>query len=442
MNKARKLLLTTTAGLAMIFGGCTGRDAQALASPPVEVTQTVSIATVMKDYNTAATQRLRNLEAEFNKDRPAGAPAIVFVDYDHVATWFNLQEGPDKLDKAVGDYLTARTGKTYDATTLANLAKAMDRLQPAAFTPRDSAAGPCLVVPEFPGISFDSFYAASFQVGTENPLTGKIVTLNLSTQEFGDFANAHESWHCLDTRYRHDTGTGLIGAVKENRTEMFSDLGGVMEGIKKGANLTLIDKIAAERATWVFLTGPDRTNTPESHEDHYKSIIYNTHPGLYALKSRIQDMGIENFRKLSRTEMREMAYEIVDANALSYTRAAGLQSYYMTGKAPVGVQADVALLQSIVDSSVRDATPQEIAAQKAAANNGGLTETALLQALKARAGELGGASNFANQLKARQEMTDKLRGKLSSSPSTGRTTEGQLKLLFYSDPQLNPRGGG
>ena len=439
MNTARKLLLTTTAGLAMIFAGCTGQSAQALAIPPDNAVSP-SVVTVMKDYNTAASQRLRSLEAEFNKDRPAGAPEIVFVDYDQIATWFNMQEGPDKLDKAVGDYLTARTGKSYDATTLANLAKAMDRLQPAAFTPR-SGAGPCLVVPEFPGISFDSFYAAGFQVGTENPLTGKIVVLNLSTQEFGDFANAHESWHCLDTRYRNDTGEGLRGAVKENRTEMFADLGGVMEGIKKGANLTLIDKIAAERATWVFLTGPARAKTPEAHEDHYKSIIYNTQPGLYALKARIQDMGIESFRKLSRAEMRDLAYDIVDAHALTYTQAAGLQTYYSTGRAPVSAQAEVAQLQSIADTTVRDATPQEIAAQKAAAKTGGLTETVLLKALKARAGELGGAANFSRQLKARQEMTDKLRGKLSSSPSTGRETEGQLKLLFYADPHLKPRGG-
>jgi hypothetical protein len=440
MNTARKLLLTTTAGLAMIFAGCTGTHAQAQASPSADAAQTVSITTVMKDYNTAATQRLRKLEAEFNKERPAGSPAIVFIDYDQVATWFSLQEGPDRLDKAVGDYLTSRTGKTYDAATLARLANAMDRLQPAAFTPRSGSAE-CLVVPEFPGISFDTFYATSFQVGTQNPLTGKVVILNLSTQEFGDFANAHESWHCLDTRYRNDTGEGLAGAVKENRTEMFADLGGVMEGIRNGANLTLIDKIAAERATWVFLTGPERTKTPESHEDHYKSIIYHTHPGLYALKSRIQDMGIENFRKLSRAEMRDMAYEIVDANALSYTRAAGLQGYYATGRAATAMQPDIARLQSIADSSVREATPQELAARKAAAKNGGMTETALLEALKSRAGELGGASNFSSQLKARQEMTDRLRGKLSSSPSTERDTEGQLKLLFYSDPHLKPRGG-
>jgi hypothetical protein len=438
MNAARKLLLTTTAGLAMIFAGCSGLSAQAMAAPTVS--ESASFTTVMKDYNTAASRQLRKLEADFNRDRPAGVPEIVFVDYDQIATWFNMQEGPDNLDKAVGDYLTARTGKTYDATTLAHLARAMDRLQPAAFTPR-TGDGACLVVPEFPGISFDSFYAASFRVGTQDPLTGKVVLLNLSTQEFGDFANAHESWHCLDTRYRNDTAEGLRGAVKENRTEMFADLGGVMEGIKKGANLTLIDKIAAERATWVFLTGPARTKTPEVHEDHYKSIIYNTQPGLYALKSRIQDMGIEDFRKLSRAEMRDLAYEIVDAHSLNYMQAAGLQTYYTTGKAPVSVQTDIAQLQSIADQSVRDATPQEIAAQKAEVKGGGMTETALIKALKTRAGELGDASSFASQLKARQEMTDRLRDRLSSSPSTERTTERQLKLLFYADPQLKPRGG-
>ena len=47
----------------------------------------------------------------------------------------------------------------------------------------------------------------------------------------------------------------------------------------------------------------------------------------------------------------------------------------------------------------------------------------------------------ASQLKARQEMTDTLRDKLSSSPSTQHATEAQLKLLFYTDPHLAPRKG-
>ena len=448
LSKARTWLLTTTAGLVLVrAGGTGGRGTQPPATPATD-NAPATVVTVMEEYNTAASQQLKRLEAEFNKDRPPATPAIVYLDYDQVATWYSMREGPSHLKEAIGDYLTAKTGHTYGAKILADVAKAMGGAQPAAFTPLGSGAGGCLVVPVFPGISFDSFYAASFQVGARNPLAGKIVLLNLSTPAFGDFANAHESWHCLDTRYHRDTGTpvGLAGAVKANRTEMFADLGGVMEGVKKGANLTLIDKVAAARATWVFLTGPARTQTPRGHEDHYKSIIYHTQPGLYALKARIQEMGIDHFRTLDHAQMRALAYAITEAHALTYTEAVGIQSSYTTGKAPAAVQPQVAQLKAIAAASVRPATPTESAAQKAdaqdAEHGGGMTELALLTALKTRAGELGDATHLASQLQARQEMTDKLRAKLSSSPSTAPATEAQLKLLFYTDPHLSPRQDG
>jgi len=61
---------------------------------------------------------------------------------------------------------------------------------------------------------------------------------------------------------------------------------------------------------------------------------------------------------------------------------------------------------------------------------------------QARAQELGSATSFANQLKARQEMTDSWRDKLLRDPSSELVTEAQLKLLLYTDPHLVPREGG
>ena len=55
--------------------------------------------------------------------------------------------------------------------------------------------------------------------------------------------------------------------------------------------------------------------------------------------------------------------------------------------------------------------------------------------LKARARELGSATSFANQLQARQEMTDSLRDKLLRDPSSELVTEAQLKLLLYTNPR-------
>ena len=75
-------------------------------------------------------------------------------------------------------------------------------------------------------------------------------------------------------------------------------------------------------------------------------------------------------------------------------------------------------------------------------NNGGLTEELTLKRLRNRARELGDETSFANQLRARQEMTDGLRDKLMIDPSSERVTEAQLKLLLYTDPRLLPRVGG
>ena len=435
MNKARKLLLATTAGLAILFSG----SARAAMPQEVQGEQAPSVATVMADYNTAASEHLKQVSATFNKGRPKGAAPIVYIDYDQVVTWAQLQgDNPRAYEKAIGDYLKAKTGHAFSPQTIEKVFNAMNAQQPGA----DCFDGTCIVVPQYPGASFDSYYEFGFHVGDRLLLRDKVVTLNLSSQEFADFAVAHETWHCFDTRYHRERDEGgLSGAIRENRAEMFADLGGVMEQIKKGAPLSFIDKIAAERATWVFLTGSARTQLDDGDPGQFMSIAYHTHPGLYALKDRIAEMGIDNFRKLNRDQMRDLAYEITDARALSFMQAAGLQAYYKTGKAPSSMQAQVAAMEEIAAKSVRDATPQEIAARKAEdkpAPGGGMSIT---EQLRARAAELGDAGSLSNQLKARKELTDRLRQKLLASPRSG-ATKLQVDQLFLSNPRLPPKTGG
>ena len=436
MTRARKLLLATTAGLAILFAGAArGAPAQDQAGPAP------TVATVMADYNTAATEHLKQVSADFNKGQPKGAAPIVYIDYDQVVTWAQLQgDNPKAYEKAIGDYLKAKTGRVFDDQTIEKVFNAMNAQQPAALTPNDGVAGACIVVPEYPGSSFDSYYAAGFQIGDKLLLKDKVVTLNLSSQEFADFAVSHESWHCFDIRYRDDTGSGLAGAVKDNRAEMFADIGGVMERIRAGADVSLIDKIAAERATWVYVTGHARTQLPENDPGRYMSIVYNTHPGLYALKARIAEMGLDNFRKLSRDQMRDLDYEITDAHALNFLQAAGLQGFYTSGKAPVGIQSDVAQLKSIADKSLRRATRQEIAA-RAAENAAPAAGASLTEQIRSRAAALGDAGSLANQLKARKELTDSLRQKLSGAPAGG-GTQNLVNELFLSSPRLPAKGGG
>jgi hypothetical protein len=440
MNKLRKFILMTTVNVVMLFTGCTGNRPPAKAPADAALP---TLSTVMRDYNTAASQRLRSMETDFNKDLPSGVSSIVYLDYDLIATWFGMREGPPTVESAIGDYLKAKTGGTYDSQTLSRLAAAMNSLDAEGIVMQNGGRGNCLVVPIYPGMSFDSFYAANFRVGPANLLAGKTVEIDLSTQEFGDFVNAHESWHCVDIRYIRDSGDGLEGAVKQNRTEMFADLGGVMEGIRSGADLTLIDKAAALRATWAFLTGPAHAKSPEDSERHFDSIVYNTQDGLYALKARIEDMGIQKFRKLNREQLRALDYELTDAHCIDYAQAKALQAYYAGGKTSSAVLPLIARLKAIAAASVRAATLAELAVRQKSAQEassaGGLTEKVLIDKLKARAAELGSATSFANQLRARQEMTDKLREKLLRDTSSELVTEAQLKLLLYADPELAPR---
>ena len=443
MNRTSKALLGVMAILASISAGLTSRVRAAShpsALPPAG-TAPAALVTILRDYNTAASQHLKSLAADFNSRLPRGVSPIVYLDYDKIATWFGLTEGPPTVERAIGDYLTAATGRSYDPQALSLLAKAMNSLDAEGIVMQKGGAGSCLVVPQYPGISFDSAYAASFRIGQSDLLAGKTVAIDLSTKKFTDFVNAHESWHCLDVRYVRDTGDGFEGAVKRNRAEMFADIGGAMEGVRNGADLTLIDKLAALHASWAFLTGPAHAKTPPESDQHFASVVYATQGGLSALKTRIEKMGLASFRKLDREQLRALDYEITDAHCLNYAQALALQNYYATGQVQAPALTIIEALAAIAAASVRDATPEEFSArEKTDQPSGGdrAAERSLPQQLRTRASELGDATSFANQLKARQEMTDSLREKLlgERDPSAERATEAQLKLLLYTDPRL------
>jgi hypothetical protein len=129
MNKDRKILMIITASLALAFAGCTGgRNSPGAGAAPAADTAQATLTTVMQEYHTAASRHLASLEADFNQTLPSGASPIVYVDYDVIATWFGMREGPATVEGAIGDYLLANTGHSYGAPTLSQLAKAMNSL--------------------------------------------------------------------------------------------------------------------------------------------------------------------------------------------------------------------------------------------------------------------------------------------------------------------------
>ena len=244
--------------------------------------------------------------------------------------------------------------------------------------------------------------------------------------------------------------------MKQNRTEMFADIGAAMEAVRNGADVSLIDKAAALRAAWSLATGPAHAKLYEETPLHFSSVAYATQGGLDALKARISQMGIDNFRKQRREQMRALDYELTDANCLTYEQAQALQSYFLSYSgddparvlralpaSPAAVAKVLARMKELALSAIRPATPAEKAArlkiEDETADYGGLSDQLMLGQLRARATALGSVTSLANDLKARQEFTDSLRQKLVNDPATERVTEAQLTLLLYTDPQLNPR---
>src|SRR4051812_39408321 len=118
MTQARTFLLIGTISAALILAGCNpGRN----DSAPEPKTAADIKTFIMQSYNTSESKRLENLQNDLNGALPSGVAPIQFLDYDKIATWFSINEGPATLEAAIGDYLTAKTGRTYDPSTLSLL---------------------------------------------------------------------------------------------------------------------------------------------------------------------------------------------------------------------------------------------------------------------------------------------------------------------------------
>src|ERR1700722_9987945 len=99
MSKPRRVVRAITASLTLIFvGSPAGRTSSGARAAPD--TTLATITTVMRDYNTAASQRLKSEEADFNQKTPSGVSPVVYLVYDKVATWFAFPEGPSTVEKA------------------------------------------------------------------------------------------------------------------------------------------------------------------------------------------------------------------------------------------------------------------------------------------------------------------------------------------------------
>jgi hypothetical protein len=150
----------------------------------------------------------------------------------------------------------------------------------------------------------------------------------MTHQQNIDFINRHESWHCRDDRNK------IVGFTQEqldkmededpqmaigdparlqayatgNRQESLADVGSAGDLIRKGADPKIIDGIITWRA--------DASDT-----------VHMTIGALQELKHRIDDMGINKFRKLSDDQARALYNDCAEKGAMSPATAEKIISY-------------------------------------------------------------------------------------------------------------------
>ncbi len=142
----------------------------------------------------------------------------------------------------------------------------------------------------------------------------------LSPSEQVNFANKHEGWHCLDTKYTlhnldpkqlahppkgslsQNVGNKTVLEVHANgyRKEALADVGAIGDMIRhEGYGLDLIGKIS----DW-------RQRSP-GEIDHLSS------PVLKGFRERIEQMGLEAFRKLDDEQAKALYFEVTDKFGMS-----------------------------------------------------------------------------------------------------------------------------
>jgi len=131
----------------------------------------------------------------------------------------------------------------------------------------------------------------------------------LSPQQNRELINKHEGWHCLDHR------SNFAGMTEEqvnkegtpenakaisilNRAESLADVGATGDMIRNGMGTDIIDKMIVWRQ--------------DTSDLEHMSIA-----SLTALKAKINDMGIDRFRRLNDKDARALYENITDNNTLT-----------------------------------------------------------------------------------------------------------------------------
>lgn len=449
MNVFKRALLTGVASLTLAFGGAVAQaqTTQAPATPGTAQTETVqkntlSFSELQQSYATRASQRLAALETRLNKNRPADAPRIVFADPDQISTQLQLRQTPaPQFAQLMQEYLTSKKVSGLSPEELGAIAQTSFTMQPAGFAPQSMRPGltgdalhaaSAVVVPYNPNLSAQDYMKQAFVLRTGNGsatdvLRGASLKVDITREQMADIVGAKGAWRSFDTRYLPTVAganKGFDQVIVLHKTETFSEVGALMQTVKDGAPAALIGEYANFKGTLVALTENARTKVYESDNNAYfGAIVATTYPALYELQARVEKMGVENFRKLSPTQLRDMAYDITEKAALTPEQAT-----HLSGVAALGEEYFRILIQNKVEGRTIDAANQFVVNAyelKAAIIKKTVEGPDMGEALK----QLFGAGAPATQQIAPWQMFDLLQAKIYSDPAVAKDP-GDVKALL------------
>ena len=475
MNLFRRQLLATAAGLTMAFSAVTGAEAQQQqqeTKAPATAQQTLTLQTVTSLYHTQDSKALAALEARLNQEKPANTPRVVYIDPDVMATWLQLKGNIALYPAMTAEYLSTKQVAQPDAQTLVGIANASMAMRPGSAVPqlahpsmteKELAQAACVVVPYNPNLSAQDFMRAAFDLGNprtgveENTLRGVALNISFTRQEMQEIINAREAWGCFDTHF-----AAQVNQTKDfdrimalHRTEVFKDVGGMMQAVKDGADPSSIGKFADFRETVSAMTAHARgTLFTPTDMAFYGAVIYESSPALHDLQARIDQMGVTKFRALSGEDMVKLATDITQKSALTPEQGTHIMGYAMLGEgyfrslqiAKADPAAIAAAKQAVVESltrqneavktSIRPMTPEEMEGQLVPLVTPDITYGYLQREIFSDKGVQKNPEDPAARLRVHQQLIERARDLMDKNPDKAGVIRQVLQGIFLSNPMM------
>lgn len=315
--------LTTAFSLAAVMAGGMAAPARAATGPG---------ATAVVEINTKYSKRARWLTKEFNKN--AQDVKIVVMDRD----WFQANLAARQIDpnndraraELAAEYIKMQTGIDVPAYSLFRYGM-QDDLEhgegyawPAGSGPtRGMNPGVCTVFGQFADV--DSPTQTSYLTGIESGFYPQLQQAGfkqtIKTETFRKAVDYHEIGHCLYHGQINGSGPQTLqdAVMDRHRSEMYAEIMAVLllahyDGVKDaGTQMANLRLTAGALNGQAFMTSYADPRTM----DYYMDGVYLIHGGALGAQKAIDDLGMRKIRRMSLDELRALAHQILDQNAMN-----------------------------------------------------------------------------------------------------------------------------